>query len=61
MSDAQKIDRFVLRLSAACRRDLRPYFRRWAWPLSGDALRDKTTSELPAWMPDFADVRPSVR
>lgn len=59
--DEQKIDRFVLRLSAACGSDLRPYFRRWAWPLSAAAMRDEATSALPVWAPDLADVRPSAR
>ncbi|MCE9635109.1 MAG: M60 family metallopeptidase [Planctomycetes bacterium] len=56
-----KIDQFVLRLSRACGKDLRPYFKRWAWPLSDAASRDAAAGRLPVWEPDLAFVKPGAK
>jgi hypothetical protein len=60
-SEAQKIDTFVTRLSLACGRDLRPFFRRWAWPLSETVTRDAALGALEPWEPEWSDVRPGGR
>ncbi len=55
-TDAERIDQFALRLSAAVKHDLRPYFRKWGWPLGDALMKDETIGNLPVWMPDFTEI-----
>ncbi|MFH0945967.1 MAG: M60 family metallopeptidase [Planctomycetota bacterium] len=56
-SDQDRIDQWMTRMSLACERDLRPFFRKWGLPLSGDAARDPRLDHLREWLPDFEELR----
>jgi len=58
-TDQEKIDRWMTRLSHACARDLRPFFGKWALPLSEEARVDDALDQLPEWMPDFDALAPA--
>jgi len=48
-TDLEKHDQWLIRLSRACGRNLAPYFKRWAVPVSEKACR--TVTGYPAWQP----------
>ncbi len=48
-TDQAKRDRFMVRMSQACKRDLGPYFAAWGIPISSEARR--LTSALKPWLP----------
>ena len=53
-TEEQKIDQCVIRMSQAVRRDLRPLFRKWGWPLGQQATDNQALNGLKKWMPDFS-------
>lgn len=55
-NDAEKINQWVLRMSLATSRDLRPFHLKWNWPLSEDLLKETQLAELKVWMPDFKEL-----
>jgi hypothetical protein len=55
-NDVQKINQWVVRMSLATGRDLRPFHRKWGWPLNDISLRDSRLDALKAWMPDFDEL-----
>ncbi len=55
--DAAKIDQWVMRISLATGRDLRPFHQKWGWPLSDELLADERLDKLDPWMPDFDELR----
>lgn len=57
LNDAQKINQWVVRMSLATGRDLRPFHQKWGWPLDDSSLKDSRLDELESWMPDFDELR----
>ena len=55
-NDAEKINQWVLRMSLATGRDLRPFHLKWNWPLSEDLLEDASLAALKVWLPDFTEL-----
>ncbi len=51
-----RIDQWMLRMSAATGHDLRAFFDLWKLPLSDAARNDEATAKLSPWMPDLADL-----
>ncbi len=54
-NDAEKRDRWMLRLSAATQRNLGPYFEHWGVPTSESAR--ESIAHLEAWMPEEYETR----
>jgi hypothetical protein len=55
-NDAEKINQWVLRMSLACGRDLRPFHQKWGWPLRAALLNDPCLAGLKVWMPEFVEL-----
>ena len=56
-TDQERIDQWMTRMSRACGRDLRPFFRAWGLPLGEAAALDRELGRLPEWLPDFDELR----
>ncbi len=52
-SDQEKQDTFLRLFSITVKRDLRPMFARWAWPMSENIMKDKNLGRLKKWEGDF--------
>lgn len=56
-NNQDKIDSWVVQMSLLCKQDLRPFFQDWTWPLSDKVKRNPDLARLPAFKPNYDEVK----